>query len=118
MKELLFSITRKDFNITYFSGKGGGGQHRNKHKNCVRIKHKETGIITTGQEERSLPQNLKNAFNRMAKHPKFQLYLKKRASGNMVDEYEINKKVDEMMREENLNIEYLGEENDVHGRSN
>lgn len=106
MKKLLFSITKKDFEITYFSGSGAGGQHRNKHKNCVRIKHKETGIITTGQEERSLTQNKKNAFIRMTKHPKFQLYLKKRASGKMVDEYEIEKEVDKMMREENLKIEY------------
>ena len=27
MKELLFSVTKKDFDITYFSGKGAGGQH-------------------------------------------------------------------------------------------
>ena len=106
MKKLLFSITKKDFDITYYSGSGAGGQHRNKHKNCVRMKHKETGIITTGQEERSLKQNMKNAFLRMTKHPKFQLYLKKRASGEMLDEYEIEKKVDEAMKEENLKIEY------------
>jgi protein subunit release factor A len=106
MKKLLFSITKKDFDITYFSGKGGGGQHRNKHKNCVRLKHKDTGIITTGQDEKSLKQNLKNAFIRMTKHPEFNLYIKKRAAGEMLDEHEINKKVDEMMKEENLRIEY------------
>ena len=105
MRKLIFSITKKDFEITYFSGKGAGGMHRNKHKNCVRIKHKITGIITTGQDERSLKPNQKNAFIRMTKHPKFQLYLKKRASGEMMDEYEIDKIVDEMMEEENLKIE-------------
>jgi len=106
VRKLLFSVTKKDFDITYFSGTGAGGQHRNKSMNCVRIKHKETGIITIGQEERSLKQNMKNAFNRMAKHPKFQLYLKKRASGEMLWESEIEKKVEEMMKEENLKIEY------------
>ena len=80
--------------------------HRNKHMNCVRIKHKETGIITTGQDERSLKQNLKNAFIRMTNHPKFKLYLKKRASGKMMDEYEIEEKVEKMMKDENLKIEY------------
>lgn len=109
MKKLLFSITKKDFDITYFSGKGGGGQHRNKHKNCVRLKHKDTGIITTGQDQKSQKQNLKNAFIRMTKHPDFNFYIKKRASGELLNEYEINKKVDEMMKEENLKIEYEGE---------
>jgi protein subunit release factor A len=106
MKKLLFSITKKDFEITTFSGKGAGGQSRNKNQKCVRIKHKDTGIITTGQDERSLKQNMKNAFLRMTKHPKFKLYIKKRASGEMMDEYELEKKVDEMMKEENLKIEY------------
>jgi len=105
-RTLLFSITKKDFEITYFSGRGAGGQSRNKNQKCVRIKHKETGIITTGQEERSLVQNKKNAFMRMVKHPKFKLYLKKRSSGEMMDEYDLEKKVDEMMREENIVIEY------------
>jgi protein subunit release factor A len=42
-KELLFSVTKKDFNVDYFSGKGAGGQYRNKHQNCVRLKHIESG---------------------------------------------------------------------------
>ena len=33
-KELLFSVTKKDFSITWFSGTGAGGQYRNKHQNC------------------------------------------------------------------------------------
>jgi len=33
MRELAFSVTKKDLEITYFSGTGKGGQHRNKHKN-------------------------------------------------------------------------------------
>jgi protein subunit release factor A len=106
MRELLFSLTKKDFDITYYSGTGAGGQHRNKAKNCVRIKHKETGIITTGQNERSLKQNKKNAFMRMVNHPKFQLYLKKRSAGEVLDKVELEKKVDEMMKEDNLKIEY------------
>lgn len=38
------SYTRKDFDIDWFSGTGAGGQHRNKHQNCIRITHRETGI--------------------------------------------------------------------------
>lgn len=71
MKELLFSVTKKDLEITYFSGTGAGGQHRNRHKNCVRIKHEASGTMVTGQEERSKDRNLKKAFTRLTKHPKF-----------------------------------------------
>ena len=99
-------LTKKDFKLEWFSGQGAGGQHRNKHKNCVRLKHRETGIITTGQDEKSLKQNLKNAFIRMTKHSEFKLYIKKRASGELLDEYKLNKQIDEMMKEENLKIEY------------
>ena len=56
-KELLFSITRKDFEITWFGGSGAGGQHRNKHHNCCRIVHKASGIMSTGQGSRSREQN-------------------------------------------------------------
>lgn len=52
-KELLFSITKKDFSIEWFSGSGAGGQHRNKSSNCCRIKHLVSGVITTGTEQRS-----------------------------------------------------------------
>ena len=37
-KELLFHAERKDFRIDYFSGTGAGGQYRNKHQNCVRLR--------------------------------------------------------------------------------
>jgi len=105
-KKLLFSVTKKDLDITYFSGKGAGGQHRNRHMNCVRIKHSESGVIVTGQEERSKDRNLKTAFLRLTKHPKFKLWLKLKSSENYLSEVELNKKIDKMMEEENLKIEY------------
>ena len=60
MKELHF--TRKDFRVDWFSGTGGGGQHRNKHQNCCRITHIETGLVATGQTERDRPSNQSKAF--------------------------------------------------------
>lgn len=109
-KELLFSITKKDFDITFFSGTGKGGQHRNKHQNCVRLKHKETGIITTGQNSRSQSQNIKDAFNRMVSHKDFKLYLRLRIARETQDQekinQQINRKVDEMMQEKYLDFEH------------
>jgi len=59
MRELLFSVTKKDLEITYFSGSGGGGQHRNRHKNCVRMYHPDSGVRTTGQSHKEKRSNEK-----------------------------------------------------------
>ena len=108
-KELLFSITKKDFIITYFNGKGAGGQHRNKHKNCVRIQHKDSGIISIGQDQRKLNQNLKAAFTRLVKNPKFKLWIKMQASSMLLNTTEIQQKVEEQMQDKYLKVEYLGD---------
>jgi peptide chain release factor 1 len=114
MKELLFSVTKKDFEITYFSGTGKGGQHRNKHQNCVRIKHIATGLIGIGQTERSLEQNKKQAFLNLTSNKKFKTWLKIEASKAMLSkeeklkrEIELEDLVEDMMKEKNLKIEYL-----------
>ena len=110
MKELLFSVTRKDLDITFFSGSGAGGQYRNKHQNCVRIKHRDSSVIVTGQDERSKEQNLRNAFMRLTEHPKFKTWLKIKTAEAMVDKEavkrEIEKLVEESMREDNIKVEY------------
>ena len=113
-RELLFSVTKKDFDISYFSGTGPGGQHKNKSQNCVRIQHKESGVIVTGQEERSRAQNQKNAFLRLVNHPKFQTQLKIKNAESLEDKREIEKqiqqKVNEAMREEHLKVEFYDPE--------
>jgi len=59
-------LTKKDFKVDWFSGTGAGGQHRNKHQNCCRITHIETGLSAISTEkERTV--NLKKAFSQLAK---------------------------------------------------
>ena len=58
--------TKNDFKIEWFSGTGAGGQHRNKHQNCVRITHIESGISCTGQSFRERSRNFDDAFRRLA----------------------------------------------------
>lgn len=65
-KTLIFSATKKDFEITWFSGTGAGGQHRNKHQNCCRIKHIESGLMAVCTEYKERPANLKCAFRKLA----------------------------------------------------
>lgn len=59
-------LTKRDFELQWFSGQGAGGQHRNKHQNCCRIRHKESGMQATGTASRSRQANLDNAFRVLA----------------------------------------------------
>ena len=99
----ILSITKKDLEITYFSGTGSGGQHRNKHQNCIRIKHPPTGIIVTGTKQKSRMQNQKEAIRSLANHPNFIKWLKIECTYKE----ELDRRVEEMMKEENLKVEYL-----------
>lgn len=58
-------LSKKDFKIEWYSGQGAGGQHRNKHQNCCRITHLDSGITTSGTESRSRVDNQRTAFDRM-----------------------------------------------------
>ena len=59
-------LTKKDFRVEWFSGQGAGGQHRNKHQNCCRIIHIESGLKAQGTESRERVANQRTAFNRLA----------------------------------------------------
>ena len=65
-REVIFSARKKDFKIDWYSGSGAGGQHRNKHQNCCRLTHIDSGFMETGQEHRDRPSNLKCAFKKLA----------------------------------------------------
>lgn len=58
-------LIKKDFKIEWFSGTGKGGQHRNKHQNCCRIIHTQSGLKAQGTESRSRVQNQRLAFTRL-----------------------------------------------------
>lgn len=73
MRKLVNSYTKKDFKIDFFSGSGAGGQHRNKHQNCVRITHLETKISAVGQDHKSRKRNIEDAMKRIADEMQKQL---------------------------------------------
>jgi len=60
-------LTKKDFKLEWYSGQGAGGQHRNKHQNCCRITHLESGLVARGTEARDRVTNQRVAFQRLAK---------------------------------------------------
>jgi len=93
-KEKLFSVTKKDLILDYFSGTGAGGQHRNKCQNSCRCKHPASGAIGVCQEGRSKAQNTRVAFRRMVNSDEFQRWVRieaSRATGELED---IKKKVE------------------------
>lgn len=109
-KQLLFSITKKDFRIDTFRSGGKGGQNQNKRDTGVRITHIESGAVGESREERSQAQNKKKAFERLVESPKFKMWHKIKTAqilGIVKTPDEIEKEVDEAMKEENLKIEYL-----------
>jgi len=69
-------VLKKDCLIDFYTGTGKGGQYRNRHYNCVRIRHIPTGIIVTAADQRSQAMNLATAFERLAARLKALSYKK------------------------------------------
>jgi peptide chain release factor 1 len=55
-----FSLNDADLEIEWYSGSGAGGQHRNKHQNSCRVRHRPTGIMRSAQT-RSRQNSLEQA---------------------------------------------------------
>jgi protein subunit release factor A len=105
-RKLLFRITKKDMNMTFFSGHGGGGQNRNRHMNCVRINHKDSGAMVTGQSHKERKSNIREALNNLVKSPKFKVWHSRKVK-EVLDKQTIAEEVDKMMVSNNLKIEQL-----------
>jgi len=110
MKDLVFSITKDDFEIQTFRSGGKGGQNQNKVESGVRIIHHASGCVSESREHRDQIQNKRTAFRRLIEQPKFKAWFKIEAARRMMDKKrlrEINDEVNRMMDEKNLKIEYL-----------
>ena len=103
-KDLLFSVTKKDFKLHWFSGTGAGGQSRNKNQNCLRLSHPNSGASGTGQSNKSRIANQKEAFNTLIKSYLFRLWLNKQIV-HALGEESIEEKVEKQMHPKNLRIE-------------
>ena len=103
-KKLLFSVTKKDMELSWFSGSGAGGQHRNKHQNCLRLFHPDSGARVTGQSNKERKSNIREALTNLVKHPKFRVWQTRRVNEVMTG-ITIEEKVDRLMAIENIKVE-------------
>lgn len=103
-KELLFSVTKKDFTIQTFRSGGKGGQHQNKTNSGVRIIHNESGARGECRNFRHQHQNKKEALKRLVDSTKFKLWMNMRVH-EVIEGKRIEEKVAESMSPENLKVE-------------
>lgn len=103
-----FSLTKKDFSYQWFSGTGAGGQHRNKHQNCFRIKHPASGATATGQSHRDRKSNQREAMNTLKNDYRFKFWCAQRLA-EIEDGETLEQKVDKSMAPNNLRVEVKNE---------
>ena len=104
-RQILFSVTKKDFRIETFPAGGPGGQKQNKTASAVRITHPDSGAVGECRNHRSQHQNRAEALRRLVEQPKWKVW-----HSNKVRELTTGKtmaqRVDEAMQPEHLKIEF------------
>jgi len=103
-RQLLFSITAKDFRVDTFRSGGKGGQNQNKTESGVRIVHTESGAVGECRETPSQHQNKRTAFRRLTESKKFKAWHAIRCS-ELMSVKTPEERLEEQMRPGNLRVE-------------
>ena len=106
-KQLIFSLTAKDFDFSFFAVGGNGGGGKDTSNTGARCSHKASGATATSTETRSQRTNKETAFKRCCETLVFKAWHKVETMRRLGQLQEVEKKVDEMMREGNLKVEYI-----------
>lgn len=104
-RKLLFSLTRKDFDVHTFASGGPGGQHQNKTESGVRIVHRDSGAAGESREHRSQWQNKQAAFRRLVESQRFKAWHRCEVARRLGSEALAQEAAERQMRPENLRVE-------------
>lgn len=108
VKRKLFSVGIGDCKVETFSVGGAGGSGKDTSNTGVRITHQPSGAVGVGVDHRSQLRNKQDALRRLGESKRFRVWAIMRASdllrGKTLDEF-----VDDMMKHENLRVEYQTE---------
>lgn len=105
--ELLFSLTKKDFEVQTFTTGGNGGQHRNAKQNGVRIIHPASGARAEHRDGRDQAQNKKKAFEKLMETKEFKSWHKMETLRRLGVLRSVEEEVERQMSPKNLKIEYF-----------
>jgi protein subunit release factor A len=105
-KNLLFSLTSKDFDFSFFAVGGNGGGGKDTSNTGARCTHHPSGSTATSTETRSQRKNKETAFKRCAETPVFKSWHKIETMRRLGQIREIESIVDKQMAETNLKVEY------------
>jgi len=112
-KVLLFSLTKKDFEIENITCRGAGGQNINRRHNGVRIRHKESSSTAECCQYRETERNKEEAFKSLIKSNKFQSWHKLETARRLLNyqtiEQMIESIIDKNMDKRNLKLEVKDE---------
>jgi protein subunit release factor B len=109
----ILSLTRDSFTWQYFRSGGKGGQNQNKVNSGVRCIHEPSGARGEARDSRDQLTNRREAFMRCVTSHEFRgwhsemLRLILMSPEAEAMEAEVNRRVDEQMKPENLKIEYF-----------
>lgn len=110
MKQLLFSVTAKDFDVQTFCTGGNGGQHRNAKQNGVRIIHRASGARAEHRDGRDQGKNRKAAFEKLIETPQWKAWHKLEVARRVGILDEVEREVETAMDAKNLKVEVKNEQ--------
>lgn len=103
--KILFSVTKKDFEIQTFCTGGNGGQHRNAKQNGVRIIHRASGARAEHRDGRDQDKNRAEAFRKLVDTPEWRRWHSATVAHMLGHVARAEEQVETAMAPENLHVE-------------